>query len=77
MESLCSHLLSFGLIKNIDPIPMCHYHSWQRALLGRGIRNTKYPHPAAEIFKSSYPDLKIAGSGTDFQIFILSGQIFR
>lgn len=68
VELLHGHLLNFSLIKNINPIPMCHYHSWQWPLLSRGIRNMKHPHLAAEIFKSCHPDHKIAGAGTDFWI---------
>lgn len=68
VELLHGHLLNFSLIKNINTIPMCRYHSWQRPLLSRGIRNMKYPHLPAEIFDSCHPVRKIAGAGTDFWI---------
>ena len=68
VELLHGHLLNFRLIKNINAIPTCRYHSWQWPLLSRGIRNTKYPHLAAEIFNSRHSVHKIAGAGTDFRI---------
>jgi len=68
MELLYGHLLNFILIKHINPIPMCHYHSWQQPLLIRGIRNMKYPLLAAEIFNSCYAVLKTAGTGTNFWV---------
>lgn len=68
VELLHGHLLNFSLIKNINPIPMCHCHSWQWPLLSRGIGNMKHPHLASEIFNSCHPVHKIPGAGTDFQI---------
>lgn len=74
VELLRGHLPNFRLIKTINPLPMCHYHSWQWRLLSRGIRDTKYPHLAEEIFNSCHPVPKIAGAGTDFWILYPLGR---